>query len=57
VKIRPGDLILNDIYGVVAAPAPIVEKVLLAAEECYLAERSMKEEIGAGKSMQKVFEK
>ncbi|MBW2149307.1 MAG: RraA family protein [Deltaproteobacteria bacterium] len=57
VEIRPGDLILGDIDGVVVVPALMVEEVLSAAEECYRAERSMKEELRAGKSMQEVFEK
>jgi len=57
VEVRPGDLILGDIDGVVAVPAPMVEEVLLAAEDCYRAERSMKEDLRAGKSMQEVFEK
>ncbi len=57
VEIRPGDLILGDIDGVVVVPALMVEEVLLAAEECYRAERSMKEELRAGWSMQEVYEK
>jgi regulator of RNase E activity RraA len=57
VEVRPDDLILGDIDGVVAVPAPLVEEVLLAAEECYRAERSMKEELRAGKTMEEVFAK
>jgi 4-hydroxy-4-methyl-2-oxoglutarate aldolase len=57
VEIRPGDLILGDIDGVVVVPQSVVEPVLLAAEECYRAERSMKEELRAGKSMEEVFAK
>ena len=57
VEIRPGDLVLGDIDGVVVVPRPLVEEVLMAAEECYRAERSMKEELRAGKSMDEVFAK
>ncbi|RPI07484.1 MAG: RraA family protein [Zetaproteobacteria bacterium] len=57
VEIRSGDLVLGDIDGVVVVPRPMVEEVLLAAEECYRAERSMKEELRAGKSMEDVFAK
>jgi regulator of RNase E activity RraA len=57
VEVRPGDLVLGDIDGVVVVPRPIVEEVLLAAEECYRAERSMKEELRAGKTMAEVFAK
>ena len=57
VEVRPGDLILGDIDGVVVVPRPLVEEVLLAAEACYRDERSMKEELRAGKSMEEVFAK
>lgn len=57
VEIRPGDLILGDIDGVVVVPKPLVEPVLLAAEECYRAERSMKEELRDGKTMEEIFAK
>jgi 4-hydroxy-4-methyl-2-oxoglutarate aldolase len=57
VEIRPGDFVLGDIDGVVVVPQPLVEEVLLAAEECYRAERSMKEELRAGKTMGEVFAK
>jgi 4-hydroxy-4-methyl-2-oxoglutarate aldolase len=57
VEIRPGDLILGDVDGVVVVPQPIVEEVLLSAEECCRAERSMKEELRAGKTMEEVFNK
>lgn len=57
VEVRPGDLVLGDIDGVVVVPKPIVEEVLLAAEGCYQAERSMKEELRAGKSMEEAFAK
>jgi regulator of RNase E activity RraA len=57
VEVRPGDLVLGDIDGVVVVPRPMVEEVLLAAEECYRAERNMKEELRAGKSMEEVFKK
>ena len=36
---------------------PMVEEVLLAAEACYQAEQSMKEELRAGKTMEEVFKK
>jgi regulator of RNase E activity RraA len=57
VEVRPGDLVLGDIDGVVVVPRPIVEEVLLAAEGCYQAERSMKEELRAGRTMAEVFAK
>jgi len=57
VEVRPGDLVLGDIDGVVVVPRPLVEEVLLAAEDCFRAERSMKEELRAGKSMEEVFKK
>jgi 4-hydroxy-4-methyl-2-oxoglutarate aldolase len=57
VQIRPGDLVLGDIDGVVVVPVHMVEEVLFAAEECYRAEQSMKDELRAGKSMEEVFEK
>ena len=57
VEIRPGDFALGDIDGVVIVPRPLVEEVLLAAEECYRAERSMKEDLRAGKTMGEVFAK
>jgi 4-hydroxy-4-methyl-2-oxoglutarate aldolase len=57
VEVRPGDLVLGDIDGVVVVPRPLIEEVLLAAEDCYRAERSMKEELRAGKSMEEVFKK
>jgi 4-hydroxy-4-methyl-2-oxoglutarate aldolase len=57
VEIRPGDLVLGDIDGVVVVPRPLVEEVLVAAEGCFQAERSMKEELRAGKSMEEVFKK
>ena len=57
VEIRPGDFVLGDIDGVVIVPRPLVEEVLLAAEECYRAERSMKEDLRAGKTMGEVFAK
>ncbi|MCX5733176.1 MAG: RraA family protein [candidate division NC10 bacterium] len=57
VEVRPGDLVLGDIDGVVVVPRPLVEEVLLAAEECFRAERSMKEELRAGKTMAEVFAK
>jgi len=49
--------VLGDIDGVVVVPRPMVEEVLLAAEECFRAERSMKEELRAGKTMEEVFKK
>jgi len=57
VEIRPGDLLLGDIDGVVVVPQPVVEEVLQAAEECYRAERNMKEELREGKTMEEVFNK
>jgi regulator of RNase E activity RraA len=57
VEVRPGDLVLGDIDGVVVVPRPIVEEVLVAAEACYRDERSMKEELRAGKTMEEVFAK
>lgn len=57
VEVRPGDLVLGDVDGVVIVPKPMVEEVLLAAEACYQAERSMKEELRAGKTMDEVFAK
>jgi regulator of RNase E activity RraA len=57
VEVRPGDLLLGDIDGVVVVPRPLVEEVLVAAEGCYQAERKMKEELRAGKSMEEVFKK
>lgn len=57
VEVRPGDFVLGDIDGVVIVPRPLVEEVLLAAEECYRAERSMKDELRAGKTMGEVFAK
>jgi regulator of RNase E activity RraA len=57
VEVRPGDLVLGDIDGVVVVPRPMVGEVLLAAEACYQAERSMKEELRAGKTMDEVFKK
>jgi len=57
VEIRPGDLLLGDIDGVVVVPQPVIEEVLQAAEECYRAERSMKEELREGKTMEEVFNK
>jgi len=57
VEIRPGDLMLGDIDGVVVVPQPLIEEVLQAAEECYRAERSMKEELREGKTMEEVFNK
>jgi len=57
VEVRPGDLVLGDIDGVVVVPQPIVEEVLIAAEGCFQAERSMKEELRAGKTMDEVFAK
>jgi regulator of RNase E activity RraA len=57
VEVRSGDLLLGDIDGVVVVPRPLVEEVLLAAEACYQAERSMKEELRAGKTMEEVFKK
>lgn len=55
VEVRPGDLVLGDIDGVVVVPRPLVEEVLVAAEGCFQAERSMKEELRAGKTMEEVF--
>lgn len=55
VEVRPGDLVLGDIDGVVVVPRPLVEEVLVAAEGCYQAERNMKEELRAGKTMEEVF--
>jgi regulator of RNase E activity RraA len=57
VEIRPGDLMLGDIDGVVVVPQPLIEEVLQAAEECYRAERSMKDELREGKTMEEVFNK
>jgi len=57
VLVYPGDLVLGDVDGVVVVPRPMVEEVLVAAEECYQAERSMKEELRAGKTMEEVFKK
>jgi regulator of RNase E activity RraA len=57
VEVRSGDLVLGDIDGVVVVPGPVVEDVLQAAEACYQAERSMKEELRAGKTMDEVFAK
>jgi regulator of RNase E activity RraA len=57
VEIRPGDIILGDIDGVVVVPQPVIEEVLVAAEECYRAERNMKEELREGKTMEEVFNK
>ena len=57
VEIRPEDLILGDNDGVVVVPRPLIEEVLQAAEECFRAERSMKEELRAGKTMEEVFNK
>ena len=57
VEVRSGDLVLGDIDGVVVVPQPLIEEVLLAAEDCYRAERSMKEELRAGKTMEEVFKK
>jgi 4-hydroxy-4-methyl-2-oxoglutarate aldolase len=57
VEIRPGDLVLGDIDGAVVVPGRLAEEILLAAEDCYRAERSMKEELRAGKTMEEVFKK
>lgn len=57
VEVRPGDFVLGDIDGVVVVPRPLIEEVLVAAEGCYQAERSMKEELRAGKTMEEVFKK
>ena len=48
VQVRPGDVVMADVNGVVIVPAESVEKVLAAAEEILAKEEAMVDELQRG---------
>jgi 4-hydroxy-4-methyl-2-oxoglutarate aldolase len=53
--VRPGDWVLGDIDGVVAAPANLAEEAFRLALEKAMAENRVREELAGGRSIREVF--
>jgi len=57
IRVNPGDFIFGDIDGVVVVPKEIFEEVIEKAWEKVQGENSVREELRAGASVVKTFEK
>jgi regulator of RNase E activity RraA len=57
IRVHPGDLVFGDIDGVVVVPQEIFEEVIERAWEKVQGENTVREELRAGASVVKTFEK
>ncbi|MFP3896134.1 MAG: RraA family protein [Anaerolineales bacterium] len=57
IHVRPGDLIFGDVDGVVVVPQQMADEVIQKAWEKVQGENRVREELRAGKSVVKTFEK
>ncbi|QLG13166.1 RraA family protein (plasmid) [Deinococcus sp. D7000] len=57
VRVRPGDLILADVDGVILVPQELAEPVLERAEELTRKEVAIREDLNRGLSLPEVLEK
>ena len=57
IRVNPGDFVFGDIDGVVVVPKEIFEEVIEKAWEKVQGENSVREELRAGASVVKTFEK
>ena len=57
VRVKPGDLVYGDVDGVVVVPQGIVDEVVAKAWEKVQGENTVREELRAGASVVKTFEK
>jgi regulator of RNase E activity RraA len=57
VQVRPGDIILADINGVMIIPVEKLDEVLGAAQEIFQKEEAMVEELKKGVSVLEVDQK
>ncbi|MBN1294045.1 MAG: RraA family protein [Candidatus Latescibacteria bacterium] len=57
IRVDPGDLIFGDVDGVVVVPLEIVDEVIARAWEKVQGENTVREELRAGASVVKTFEK
>jgi regulator of RNase E activity RraA len=57
IRVNPGDLVFGDIDGVVVVPREIVKEVIERAWEKVQGENTVREELRAGASLVKTFEK
>lgn len=57
IKVRPGDLVYGDVDGVVVVPQEIADEVISRAWEKVRGENTVREELRAGASVVKTFEK
>jgi 4-hydroxy-4-methyl-2-oxoglutarate aldolase len=57
IRVIPGDLIYGDVDGVVVVPQEIVDEVIARAWEKVKGESTVREELRAGASVVKTFEK
>ena len=57
IRVDPGDLVFGDVDGVVVVPQEIVDEVIARAWEKVQGENTVREELRAGASVVKTFEK
>ncbi len=57
VQVRPGDILVGDVNGVVVIPPEKLEEILTAAEEILEKEERMKKDILAGMDILEVDSK
>lgn len=57
IKVHPGDLVYGDVDGVVVVPQEIADEVITRAWEKVRGENTVREELRAGASVVKTFEK
>ncbi|MFC6667339.1 hypothetical protein ACFP9V_19700 [Deinococcus radiopugnans] len=57
VRVRPGDLILADVDGVILVPQELAEPVLERAEELTRKEVAIREDLNRGLGLPEVLEK
>jgi 4-hydroxy-4-methyl-2-oxoglutarate aldolase len=57
IRVHPGDLIYGDVDGVVVVPSGIADEVISRAWEKVRGENTVREELRAGASLVKTFEK
>ena len=57
IRVSPGDLIYGDVDGVVVVPQEIVDEVIARAWDKVKGENTVREELRAGASVVKTFEK
>ncbi len=57
VQVRPGDILVGDVNGVVCIPPEKLEEVLVAAEKIMEKEESMKKDILSGLDILEVDKK